>query len=146
MPKYSFECQQSHCELHFSRTLKMGEWPTHPCPSCKEEAPRKFDSFGFAFQTPEGKETANTGVHDHDYPSADKVVGRSAETRWESFRKRQAVKNEVRKMSGTNALVRVDGQNYVEYDGMTDASQKARAKTVDYAVALEKRPVASSDR
>lgn len=143
MPKYTFSCQNSQCGVRFSRTLKMDTWPTHKCPSCKEEAPRLFeDGFAFAFQAGKGSAQANTGVHDQDYPSADKIVGRSAETRWGTFRERQKVKDEVRKMGGP-ALVRTDGAGYVEYDAMSDASLKARAKTVDYAVALERANSAS---
>lgn len=123
----------------------MGTWPTHACPHCKEEAPRKFeDGFSFAFQAGKGADQANTGVHDLDYPSADKVVGRSAESRWDTFRQRQKVKEEVRKVGGGQALVRRDGPGFVEYDAMTDASLAARAKTVDYAVALERSKASDS--
>lgn len=145
MPKYTFECQQAHCKLRFSRTLKMGEWPTHSCPTCKEEAPRLFEEFAFSFQAGQGAGQANTGVHDHDYPSADKIVGRSAEERWATFRERQKVKDKVRKMGG-QALLRRDGPGYVEYDAMTDAAKKAREKTVDYAVKVENQPVVKPDQ
>lgn len=140
MPKYTFHCQQDNCNIRFARTLKMGAWPTHPCPTCKEEAPRLYEGFGFAFEAGKGVDQANTGVHDQDYPSADKIVGRSAESRWKDFRERQAIKNEVRRKGG-NALLRRDGPGYVEYDAMTDQAKKAREKTVDYAIKVEKSPV-----
>ncbi len=140
MPKYTFHCQQDRCNLRFSRTLKMGVWPTHKCPTCKEEAPRLYEDFGFAFQAGAGAPNANTGVHDQDYPSADKIIGRSAESRWTEFKARQKVKDQVR-AAGGGALLRRDGPGYVEYDAMTDNAKKAREKTVDYAVDVEKRPI-----
>lgn len=137
MPKYAFHCQL--CETRFERTLKMGEHPTHECPGCKEEAPRLFTGFGFGFAAGNGA-TANSGVHDHDYPSADKVVGRSAEERWSMYREREKVKKKVRDQGGSSALLRVDGPDYVEYDAMTPNVKAAREKLVDYAVTMEHQP------
>jgi len=137
MPRYTFHCQQEGCNLRFTRTLKMGPWPTHPCPTCKEESPRLWEGFGFAFEAGAGSAQANTGVHDQDYPSADKVVGRSADVRWAEYRERQKVKDRVRKKGGS-ALLRRDGPGYIEYDAMTDTAKKAREKVVDYAVAIER--------
>lgn len=140
MPKYTFQCQTTGCELRFSRTLKMGEWPTLACPTCKEESPRLFEGFGFAFEAGKGASDANTGVHDHDYPTADKIVGRSAETRWAQYRERDKVKKKVREMGG-GELLRKDGKGFVEYDSMTETAKKARSKLVDYAVDVESRPI-----
>lgn len=140
MPKYAFECQV--CSTRFERTLKMGEHPTYECPSCKEEAPRLFTDFGFAFGAGKGP-PANSGVHDHDYPSADKIVGRSAEERWAEYREREKVKKKVREAGGTGALLRVDGEGFVEYDAMTQADKKVRETVVDYAVKMEHQPVVS---
>lgn len=138
MPKYTFHCQTDTCKLQFSRTLKMGEWPTHTCPNCKDAAPRLYEGFGFAFQPGAGTASANTGVHDHDYPTADKIIGRSSQERWGEYRQRQKVKDAVRKKGGS-ALVRRDGPGYVEYDAMTDSAKTARGKVVDQVVDIEKR-------
>jgi putative FmdB family regulatory protein len=137
MPRYTFECQQ--CSTRFDRTLKMGDHPTHPCPSCKEEAPRLFDksAFGFGFAAG-GTAPANSGVHDQDYPSADKVVGRSAEARWATYRERDKVKKQVRQVGGSAALERLDGDGYTDYAAMGQPQLDARAKLVDLAVAIER--------
>lgn len=140
MPKYTFECPT--CSTRFDRTLKMGEHPTHPCPSCSNEAPRLFEgsAFGFGFAEPIKKSApANTGVHSMDYPSADMIVGRSAEARWGTYRARDEVKKKVRQDGGNSALSRVDGEGFVEYEAMNSTTLEARGKLVDYAVDVEKR-------
>lgn len=137
MPKYQFACQV--CSTEFERTLRMETHPTHECPTCKEQAPRLFTGFAHAFAEGNGS-PGNSGVHDFDNPSADKIVGRSAEERWDIFREREKIKKKVRETSGTNALLRVDGPGFVEYDGMTAASKSAREKIVDYAVQMEHQP------
>lgn len=145
MPKYSFECQ--FCgPLRFSRTLKMGEWPTHACPQCKEASPRLFDSFGFAFQAGTGAAQASTGVHANDYPTADVAVGRSATERWEMYRERDKVKKKVRELGHTGALQRLDGPGFVEYDAMSSEGKQVREKVVDYAVKMEHQPIVKRDR
>jgi putative FmdB family regulatory protein len=137
MPRYTFECQL--CSTRFDRTLKMGEHPTHECPSCKEEAPRLFDqaAFGFGFSAG-GSAPANSGVHDQDYPSADKAVGRSADTRWATYRERDQVKKQVRSIGESPALERIDGDGYTEYTAMGQPQRNARAKLVDLAVDVER--------
>jgi putative FmdB family regulatory protein len=136
MPKYSFTCES--CRVRFERTLKMGEHKTHPCPTCKAPSPRQFENFGFGFEAGKGAEQANTGVHDLDYPSADKIVGRSAESRWSTYRERDKVKKQVREVGGSQALIRTNGQNYVEYEAMGEPRKEARSKLVDQAVAIER--------
>lgn len=144
MPRYTFECQR--CTLRFTRTLKMDEHPTHSCPSCKDEqAPRLFEGFGFGFAPGKGDD-ANSGVHDHDYPSADKAVGRSAEQRWTEYRERDKVKKQARQMGNTQALIRVDGDGFTEYEPMTPVGTEARAKLVDHAVALEHQPIIANPK
>lgn len=137
MPRYTFECQG--CSTRFDRTLKIGDHPTHECPACHEQAPRLFDksSFGFGFSSG-GKSLANSGVHDHDYPSADKIVGRSAESRWATYRDREKVKQKVREVGGSSALERVDGDGFIDYTAMGQPRMDARAKLVDMAVAIER--------
>jgi putative FmdB family regulatory protein len=123
MPKYAFECTE--CSLQFERNLRIGEHITHDCPSCKEPAPLVISGFGFAFSAGTGA-TANSGVHDQDYPTADKAVGRSAEQRWEVIRRREAVKKAAREQGGTHALIRRTGDNFIDYEPMSDVGIKAR--------------------
>jgi len=94
-------------------------------------------AFGFGFAAG-GTAPANSGVHDQDYPSADKVVGRSAEARWATYRERDKVKKQVRQVGGSAALERLDGDGYTDYAAMGQPQLDARAKLVDLAVAIER--------
>lgn len=123
MPRYAFEC--ADCELRFERNLTVGEYSSYVCPSCRKPAPLVLSGFGFAFAASSGA-TANSGVHDHDYPTADKAVGRSAEERWKYLHARDAVKREARKRGETHALIRHTGKDYVDYEPMSDAGREAR--------------------
>jgi hypothetical protein len=94
-------------------------------------------AFGFGFSAG-GSAPANSGVHDQDYPSADKIVGRSADERWATYRARDKVKNQVREVGGSPALERIDGEGFTEYAAMGQPQRDARAKLVDLAVAVER--------
>jgi putative FmdB family regulatory protein len=134
MPKFTFEC--SICNVRFTRTLKMGEHPDHPCPSCKQPAPRHWPGEGFAFDFAEGGHApANSGVTKHDYPTADQAVGRSAEKRWAEYAERDKVKAQVREVGGTHALNRTNspeksGQHsYIQYTAIGEKELKERKET-----------------
>jgi putative FmdB family regulatory protein len=137
MPKYAFECQE--CHVRFERTLKMGEHTTHPCPSCDDEAPRLFtaEGFGFAFDKGAGA-PANSGVHDLDYPTADKAVGRSADERWSLLDDRRKVKETARAQGNTQALIRHAGPGYIAYEPMTPTGREARRKLAKAALGAQK--------
>jgi hypothetical protein len=109
----------------------MGEWSEHLCPGCPRPAARVFDGFGFHFQAGKGAAQANTGVHSHDYPTADQAIGRDAEARWSTYVERDKVKRQARALGGTGALARLDGNGYTEYAPLTPAGTKARATLVD---------------
>ena len=111
MPKFSFDCK---CGTRFSRTLKMGEHQTYPCPACGNDAPRLWEGFGFNFAAG-GTAPGNSGVTKHDYPTDDFVVGRDAEARWQDHFAREEVKNKVRAGGGSRTLIRKNGKDYVEY-------------------------------
>lgn len=130
MPKYVFECQNEECNCRFDRVLKMGEHPTHVCPSCGDFAPRCLEGEGFAFgfKVEEAKQ-GNSGVHKEDYPTADHAVGRSAESRWGSYEVRKKVKEDARKGGQTHALIRRDGEGFVEYEAMSKETRDARKAT-----------------
>lgn len=140
MPKYSFECG---CGLNFTRTLKMGDHKTHDCPNCGEAAPRLFEGFGFAF-APGGKAPGNSGVSKHDYPTADQAVGRSSEQRWEEYRARDKVKEEVRKVGGDRALIRRNGPDYVEYQAGNRSTVETRKKVSQELSEVLSRPAPDS--
>ena len=131
MPKYEFEC--GACQLRFERNLKVGDHPTHSCPSCSDPADRMVSNFAFSFAQG-GEDTANSGVHDHDYPTADKAVGRSAEARWAHIKAREKVKAEARKQGETHALIRHTGEGYIDYEPMSDKGREARKKLTKEAL------------
>lgn len=123
MPSYAFECPL--CELRFERNLRAADHVSYPCPSCREPSPLVLSDFGFAFAQGSGA-PANSGVHDLDYPSADKAVGRSANERWDYLHRRDAVKKQARDQGQTHALIRRTGKDYVDYEPMSDAGREAR--------------------
>lgn len=131
MPKYSFECPV--CNIRFERSLKIGEHPTHECPECHDPAPLVLSEFGFSFADGKGA-PANSGVHDQDYPTADKAVGRSSEKRWEYLKARNKVKEEARKQGGTQALIRHTGDGFIDYEPMSDQGRTARKKLAQEAI------------
>jgi len=131
MPRYTFECDP--CTLKFERTLPIGDHPLHKCPACGDDAPRVIEGFAFAFSAGGGA-PGNSGVHDHDYPTADKAVGRSTDERRAVLEERNKAKAEARKNGGTNALIRSDGPGYTEYTPMTTQGIAARRKLADQMI------------
>jgi putative FmdB family regulatory protein len=125
VPKYVFECQTEGCSLRFERSLKMDDHPSHECPNCHEVAPRVMEGFAFGFKEDPSK-LGNSGVHKEDYPTADHAVGRDAEKRWGHYAERDKVKAEARKLGETPALMRKTGQDFVEYEPMSDVGREAR--------------------
>jgi putative FmdB family regulatory protein len=128
MPKYQFECT---CGARFDRNLKIGgDHKTHLCPSCSKQAPRKWagQTFGAAFA--EGKVPGNSGISKLDYPTADNIVGRSAEARWAVIHERNQVKDKVREAAGTHALMRrhLVSEGAVEYEAMPKSGLEMRKK------------------
>ncbi len=123
MPQYSFECQT--CDLRFTRTLKMQNYTTYECPNCADQAPRIIEGFAFQFEKGSGA-PGNSGVHDHDFPTADKAVGRSADERWALIQERDKVKAEARKIGGTHALIRHTAPGHIDYEPMNPAGIDAR--------------------
>lgn len=124
MPQYTFECQT--CALRFTRTLKMDNYATQPCPNCTDAAPLVVEGFAFKFEATPGASPGNSGVHDLDYPTADKAIGRSADQRWGLIHERDKVKAEARRQGGTHALIRHTGDDYIDYEPMNPAGIDAR--------------------
>lgn len=86
----------------------------HPCETCGGMCQRVPSATNFQFKgIAEGDPTrrGNSGVHDLDYPSLDKAIGRSANRKWKEFRARKQERDKVRRESGSNALsVSPDGR------------------------------------
>jgi putative FmdB family regulatory protein len=123
MPKYAFECPT--CRLRFERNLRAHSYDFYPCPNCRGAAPLVVSEFGFSFAQGPGA-PANSGVHDLDYPSADKAIGRNAGERWAHINARETVKKQAREQGQTHALIRHTGQDYVDYEPMSDQGRAAR--------------------
>lgn len=128
VPKYIFECQ---CGTRFDRNLKMGDHKNHPCPLCKKAAPRKWQGQTFGASFAEGKTPGNTGISTLDYPTADNIIGRSADARWEVIHERNQLKNKVRDAAGTHALMRrhitTEG-GAIEYEALPKSGLEARKR------------------
>lgn len=133
MPKFNFEC--SDCKLEFERNLKTVA-QSHECPNCQKTAPLVVSSFGFGFKQDLTKSPGNSGVHDLDYPTADKAVGRSAEVRWGVHAAREKVKAEARKQGGTRSLMRRMGDKHIDYEPMSDFGRNARKELTKEAIGL----------
>lgn len=111
MPTYEYHC--ASCNIAFEELLlKQDEikqyFEHHPCPNCKQDAPRHHvSSFGFAFKGGVRGSSGvhgNSGVHDLDYPTLDKAVARSSEKRWNIQNERTAAIEKVRQESGSRAV------------------------------------------
>lgn len=112
MPIFEFRCEA--CNADFEELLIQSDdirqfSQLHPCPTCRQPAPRIASAANFSFKAPPRQAAGSgvhgqSGVHDLDYPSADKAVGRSSSKRWEAANKRKAERDKVRKEAGTNLI------------------------------------------
>ena len=118
MPIFIYECRTCEVEfeefiVHQEDTKKYSEH--HPCPECKRRAKRiKVNSVSFSFKAPNGQTQGSgvhgqSGVHDLDYPSLDKAIGRSSTKKWEYYYDRKKARDKARRELGTNAVKQVDG-------------------------------------
>lgn len=128
MPQYTFYCEA--CNLQFKKKLSMGEHSHHKCPNCKDKAARFLEGFGFGFSPTAGTAIANSGVTKHDYPTADNIVGRSADERWKIVDARNKAKKKLRETAGAVALSRRDisegGKQVSEYTTLGQTQFDAR--------------------
>lgn len=134
MPQYEYSCES--CEVEFTEMLMTKEeseryLKSHPCPICGNDASRLMSSFAFGFKGSVRGQSGvhgNSGVHDLDYPTLDKAVGRSSEVRWKNIKKRQEYVNQVRKETGSFALTEDSSGNLRPTDSKT---LEMRAKAID---------------
>lgn len=101
------------CGLRKEKLFRKTPPDTISCPACNADAPRLLSDFGFAFGS--GKVPGNTGVDSLD-SSIDKIVGRDADSRWESVKDRNSRKNRLKRE--TNAPIRMNSEG--EYETMSD--------------------------
>ena len=117
IPTFEYNC--SSCEVEFEEFLiqleevkKYSKW--HPCPQCRGRAARiKVSAVNFSFTAPAGQTQGSgvhgqSGVHDLDYPSVDKAVGRSSTKKWEYYNARKAARDKARRELGVNAIKQID--------------------------------------
>jgi len=51
----------------------------------------------------------NSGIHDLDYPTLDKAIGRSANRKWKEYHKEKDARDKARRALGTNTITERDG-------------------------------------
>lgn len=136
MPKYVFQCGKDGCNVRFERTLHLDNHKIHSCPGCGEDAPRYLEGegFGFSFSGSSTGSTANTGIHKEDYPTADHVVGKSADARWGEYGERSKVKEAARMQGGAYPLIRHTTTGHIDYEPMSDGGRVARRNLAKKAV------------
>lgn len=126
MPQYTFFCEA--CSLQFKRRMKMGSYQEASCPECRASAPRQWEGQALThnFAPVPGTAKANSGVAQHDYPTADNLVGRSAEMRWSDQIRRNKAKSQIRDQGV--ALARRDEGSVSEYKVLSQSEFDARKK------------------
>lgn len=129
MPIYEFSC--AICRLQFKRNLKIAEHLQHDCPRCHSDADRVWSGIGGHKFGSSSSSVANTGVHTDDYPTADRAVGKSAEERWNTIVEREKVKKAARATNDSRALIRRDGNGFIEYEGMPHQKLEARRELAE---------------
>jgi len=110
----------------------MGVHPTCLCPGCKNAAHRQWEGqgFGFGFEQTAGTAVGNSGVTKHDYPTADNLIGRSAEAQWGVIHARNAAKDKIRShgvgLSRRDQME--DGRVVSEYVSLSQGTFDARKR------------------
>lgn len=122
MPLFLFYC--TDCNARFERVTTK-ETAEQPCPLCKKPAPKTLQgqTFSHAFAAP--KNPTNSGITSYDHPTAEMVVGRDADKKWENYGKRKKIKEKLRAESGTRFLSRDEKDTYKP---MTSESYQKRVK------------------
>lgn len=110
MPTFEYACEKCQIvfeELFLSKSEIKKFSKKHPCPSCNLSSIRIPSATNFQFKgVSEGDPTkrGNSGVHDLDYPSLDKAIGRSANRKWKEYGSRKKINDNARRRFGTNTL------------------------------------------
>jgi putative FmdB family regulatory protein len=132
VPTYEYFCKSCSSlfeDLLLSKADVEKYSKSHPCPTCGKKANRIPSSTNFVFKgVAEGDPTrkGNSGVHDLDYPSLDKAIGRSANRKWKEYGARKVERDKIRREAGTNALsVDANGKVRAADPGVLANRQKA---------------------
>lgn len=148
MPTFEYTCEE--CGVLFEELLLQKDdieryREQHPCPECGRMAPReKVSLVSFNFKAPSGQTQGSgvhgqSGVHDLDYPTLDKAIGRSSSVKWKHYNERKAERDKVRKEAGTNVMsTSPDGQS-VPSDAATVQLRDQAYKT--FSKRPDKKPV-----
>ena len=104
MPSFEYECK--NCEYIFEELLIQSDEiqkysKSCPCPSCGKDSLRVVSAANFTFKV---STPGNSGVHDVDYPTLDKAVGRSAAKKWQKYNDRKTQRDKFRKEHGVVAI------------------------------------------
>lgn len=113
MPTFEYFCDK--CDVFFEELLLQRSEvekhrESHPCPSCSSLSKRSpVVSVSFAFKGPSGQTQGSgvhgqSGIHDLDYPSIDKAVGRSSAKKWNVYNDRKAERDSARRDFNTNSI------------------------------------------
>lgn len=139
MPTYEYYCK--HCKIIFeslliSRSEVKKYKEVYPCKTCGKKCNRVPSASNFQFKgISEGDPTrvGNSGVHDLDYPSLDKAIGRSANRKWKEISKRKKVRDKVRQELGTNSIGISQDGTIVPIDKKTISIRNSAFKTLKKA-------------
>ncbi len=110
MPVYEYHCLKCRIifeELIMSRSDIDMYSNEHECSRCSSVCKRVPSASNFQFKgLSEGDPTrlGNSGIHDLDYPSLDKAIGRSANRKWKEYGVRKEEHDRVRRESGSNTI------------------------------------------
>jgi putative FmdB family regulatory protein len=138
MPTYEYFCDQ--CEILFEELfLTKKEAEEHieecVCQFCGQSASRVPSVTNFQFKgTAEGDPSriGNSGVHDLDYPTLDKAIGRSANRKWKEYHERKKTRDKVRREHGTTAVS-------IDQDGHVEPTNPKKLETREKALKLWKK-------
>lgn len=123
MPRFDFKCKS--CGLIFEKFISQKDNTTSstiPCIDCKAESEKQLPDVAFTFAS--GKVVGNSGVDSLD-TDIDKAVGRDADKRWESIKKRDSEKKAVQQDNGGIGKVPIRKNTLTgEYEPMKDAEVK----------------------
>ena len=107
MPVYEYHCLK--CMMIFEELIlfksDISKYSNeHECGKCKSMCKRVPSASNFQFKgLSEGDPSrkGNSGIHDLDYPSLDKAIGRSSNRKWKAYGKMNEQHNRVRRESGS---------------------------------------------
>ncbi len=133
MPIFEYFCEPCNAEFEEALTnqddiKQYGTW--YPCPGCGGYAARLGVSVtNFNFKGGVRGESGvhgQSGVHDLDYPQLDKAIGRSSAKRWERIHREQAVRDQIRRETGTVGLVKEQTKDKTVFTPATQDNMKVR--------------------